>query len=125
MEQVQEPVTEKVAEEPKKSADVGRDQKGRFAAGNRFGPGRPRNEMSLTAELRRQLGEPCPYSDRGETWNQYLVRRWLGQAAENAWFFKELIERIEGKVTEKLEADVKSDVRWIIGKGYADGNTGA
>lgn len=125
MDEIQPNVTEKVAEEPKKSAAVGRNQQGRFAAGNRFGPGRPPNQMSLTAELRRQLALPCPHSDRGETWNQYLVRQWLGQAAENSSFFKELIERIEGKVADKLEADVKSDVHWVIGKGYADRNTGA
>jgi len=63
--------------------------------------GRPKKVISLTSEMKAQLAEPCPY-DPTKTWLQYLVLRWLGQAVDNATYFKELIERLEGKVVQPM-----------------------
>jgi len=63
--------------------------------------GRPRKELSLTNCAREKLREKCPYAPN-QTWLEYLVERWLGQAAENATYFNQLIERLEGKVTQPI-----------------------
>jgi hypothetical protein len=63
--------------------------------------GRPVNRLCLTHLARQKLSESCPYAP-GKTWDEYLVDRWLGQAAENATYFKELIERLEGKVLQPI-----------------------
>ena len=70
------------------------------------GQGRPRNELSITNCAREKLTEPCPYAP-GQTWLEYLVDRWLGQAAQNPTYFKELIERLEGKIMQPLEAEIR------------------
>jgi len=85
--------------------------------------GRPKKMISLTSEMKAQLTEPCPY-DPTKTWLQYLVTRWLGQAIDNAPYFRELIERLEGKVVQPVQAEVKGNVTFIIGKGYANDKPG-
>ena len=67
--------------------------------------GRPPKNISLTSELKEQLNQVCPHDPQRRTWLQYLVARWLGQAAENATYFRELIERLEGKVTQTIESE--------------------
>jgi hypothetical protein len=81
--------------------------------------GRPRNIKYITELAREKLGESCPY-DPEKTWAEYLVDRWFGQAVENAGYFKELMDRLEGKVTQPISGELKGNVTWIIGKGYAD-----
>jgi len=61
--------------------------------------GRPRKELSLTHMLRQKLTDPCPFDPEGRRWLEYIVDRWLSQAAEQPVYFRELIERLEGKVT--------------------------
>jgi hypothetical protein len=85
--------------------------------------GRPKKTISLTSEMKAQLTELCPY-DPTKTWLQYLVTRWLGQAVDNAPYFRELIERLEGKVVQPVQAEVKGNVTFIIGKGYANDKSG-
>ena len=63
--------------------------------------GRPRNELSLTNCARQKLSEPCPYA-AGKTWLEYLVDRWLAHAVDNPAYFKELMERLEGKVVQPI-----------------------
>ena len=69
------------------------------------GPGRPCNELSLTHLTREKLDEPCPYDSKGRTWLEYLVERWLAHALENATYFRELIERLEGKVVQAISGE--------------------
>lgn len=64
--------------------------------------GRPCNELSLTNIAREKLQEPCPYDPEGRTWAKYLVDRWFGQCGENVTYFRELIDRLEGKVTQPI-----------------------
>jgi len=86
--------------------------------------GRPKKIASLTSEMKEQLAKVCPYDQQGRTWLQYLVERWLAHSIQNAGYFRELIERLEGKVTQPIEAEVKADIHWTIGKGYAGDRAG-
>ena len=81
--------------------------------------GRPPKDQCLTSIAREELAKSCPYAP-DKTWAQYLVERWLGQCAGHSGYFRELIERLEGKVTQPIDATVESDVNFIIGKGYAN-----
>lgn len=67
----------------------------------RPGKGRPKRELSLTNCVRGKLLDPCPYAP-DKTWLEYLAERWLGQAVENAGYFRELMDRLEGKVTQPI-----------------------
>jgi len=85
--------------------------------------GRPKGTRYITELAREKLGKPCPHAPE-KTWAEYLVDRWLGQAVENAGYFKELMDRLEGKVTQPISGELKGDVTWVIGKGYADDKPG-
>jgi len=67
------------------------------------------------------LGEPCPYAE-GKTWAEWLARRALELASENPAYFRELLERVEGKVPQAVNALIgkQEDVHiyYTIGKGY-------
>jgi hypothetical protein len=63
--------------------------------------GHPTNRLSLTAIARKELGKPCPLA-KGKTWGQYLVGQWLRNAAKNATYFTELLERMDGKVIQPI-----------------------
>lgn len=95
-------------------------EKGRFQKGEVSNPlGRPRKELCITDITREQLGEPCP-KDPSKTWAKYLSDKWLDLACENVHAFKELMERLEGKVVFPIAAQEPVNVIWQIGKGYAD-----
>lgn len=97
----------------------GRDEKGRFVAGHKFAKGRPPNELSITAKQREMLPLPCPYSKKGETWLEWLADRGMAMAGEIATYYSELMDRLEGKVTQPVEGRIDSDIVFNIGKGYA------
>ena len=63
--------------------------------------GRPTNRLCLTSIAREKLGQPCPHV-KGKTWAEYLVDQWLEKAVNNTVYFCELIERLEGKVTQPI-----------------------
>jgi hypothetical protein len=99
-------------------------KKGGWKPGQSGNPkGRPRNTKYITELAREKLSQPCPYAP-GKNWAEYLVERWFGQAVESAGYFKELMDRLEGKVTQPISGDLKADVKWIVGKGYADDKPG-
>jgi len=103
-----------------KTDGIERDDKGRFLPGNRGNPnakGRPPNELSITNLQREMLSQPCPYAD-GKTWAQWLARRGMEMAGENQGYYRELMDRLEGKVTQPVSGDIDSEVVFIIGKGY-------
>jgi len=76
--------------------------------------GRPKRIVSLTSEMKAQLGNVCPYDSEKRTWLQYLVERWLAHSIENATYFRELIERLEGKVTQPIGGDEEKPFRHVI-----------
>ena len=94
-------------------------EKGKFKKGQVTNPrGRPPNELSLTNLTRETLTEVCPHDPHGRTWKEYLVDKWLTLSAENPSYFRELIERLEGKVTQPIDTNVDTKITWVIGKGY-------
>lgn len=89
------------------------------------GKGRPKRELSLTNCAREKLLEPCPYA-KDKTWLQYLVERWLGMAVENASYFRELMDRLEGKVVQPVGGEgggpIEIIVKWDGNKRDGNGN---
>lgn len=67
--------------------------------------GRPTNRLCLTHLAREQLDKVCPYDSQGRKWKDYLVDRWLAQALENPVYFRELMDRLEGKVTQPISGE--------------------
>jgi len=77
-------------------------EKGRFKKGEVSNPrGRPPKELCITSIMREQLGEPCPYAP-GKTWAEWVARRALELAGENPTYYRELLDRIEGKVVQPV-----------------------
>ena len=82
-------------------------EKGKFKKGQVANPkGRPPKELSLTNIAWEELDKVCPYDPEGRTWGQYLVARWLASSLENIGYFKELIERLEGRVLQPVQANI-------------------
>ena len=82
-------------------------RRGRWKPGESGNPlGRPKKIVSLTSAIKEKLGKPCPYAPN-QTWLEYIVDRWLTQATLNPTYFKELIERLEGKVVQPIDAEVR------------------
>lgn len=71
------------------------------------GKGRPKNEASITATQRKMLPLSCPYAP-DKTWCEYLAERGMAMAAENATYYKELMDRLEGKVVQPIGGDGES-----------------
>lgn len=78
-------------------------KRGRWKPGESGNPkGRPRNELSITVKQREMLPLLCPYSKKDETWLEWLADRGLALAGENATYYKELMDRLEGKVVQPI-----------------------
>ena len=93
-------------------------EKGQWKKGQSGNPkGHPSNKLSITAEQRKMLPLPCPYAP-GKTWLQWLADRGMALAGENATYYRELMDRLEGKVVQPIEGQIDSDVVFVIGKGY-------
>ena len=75
--------------------------------------GRPPKMISLTSEMKGQLTQPCPYAP-GKTWLQYLVERWLAHSLDNVTYFRELIERLEGKVLQPIGGENGEPIKYEI-----------
>jgi len=75
---------------PVKKGDPSRNPKGRLL-----------NRFCITPIQRKMMGEPCPYAP-GKTWAEYIARRGLELACDNASYYKELLDRLEGKVLQPI-----------------------
>lgn len=93
-------------EGPDPAPDYDRDARGRFAEGNRGGPGRPkgRGTPSLKAALLRAIEESEQPDGRDLT--DALVRRAIKAASEGDFrFFKEIFDRLDGPVKQEASID--------------------
>jgi hypothetical protein len=91
--------------------------------GRPFGPGqsgnpagRPRNELSLTATLRKELARRCPTDPNGRTWLEVICANFLQVAAEGSvGAVRELLDRMEGRVTDRHSGpdDGPIEVRFV------------
>lgn len=90
---------------------------------------RTAKDYSITRIVKEMLDEPAVErwlevedKNKGLTWRQAIAKRLLIESVRgNAKVTGELLDRLEGKVTQPVEAYVKTDVTFIIGRGYADG----
>lgn len=76
--------------------------------------GRPKNRLCLTAIAREKLGEKRPDDPKGRTQGEYLVDQWIEKAAENPVYFRELLERMEGKVTQPISGEDGKPIEVLI-----------
>lgn len=85
--------------------------------------GRPKKDISLTSLLKEEI-EKIPQGEKqGRTWRQLLVLAWLTGAMKNPVLFKELLDRLEGKVTQPIGGDETNPV-YIINVHSEQGKTG-
>ena len=89
------------------SDDLARDERGRFALGNKGGPGRPKGSkgFSIKAALDRAIEESFREDD-GRSILDALARTAIKAAAEGDFrFWKELIDRLDGPIKQHVEQD--------------------
>lgn len=83
----------------------------RFQPGQSGNPsGRPKGSVSLQEKLRKYLNEHPEKADQ-------IIENWVQQAAAPAFGFqhlKEALERVDGKVSEKLQVDAEVTVKRVI-----------
>lgn len=72
-----------------------------------------KKSLSITACVREKLLELCPY-DPTKTWREYLAYQWLEQAVSSPSFFKELMERLEGRTVQPVSMPEGLEVRQKI-----------
>lgn len=81
-------------------------EKGKFKPGQSGNPkGRLPKEFCITSILQEKLNEPCE-KDPSKTWGEYIATKALELAAENPTYFKELLDRVEGKVMQPVQQEV-------------------
>jgi len=83
--------------------------------------GNPQGQ-SITARQKQMMPEVCPFDVKGRPWLDALAEGGMRLALLQAAAMANLQDRHEGKVTQPIEAAIKGDVRFIIGKGYDDRN---
>ena len=72
--------------------------------------GRPRKDVCLTSLMKQIILQPMPGDHKNRPWREVLVERWLGRALTDFQFFRELIDRLEGKPTQAIQLDWKQEV---------------
>jgi len=81
-----------------------------FQKGNQANPlGRPRKDVSLTSLLKEEI-EKIPEGEKeGRTWRQLLVLAWLSGSLKNPFLFREMLDRLEGKVAVPIQIDIQAE----------------
>jgi len=92
-----------------------------FKPGCKAGPGRPVGSVSLTTKIRNILerrelnGKPIPNNrDVGDLVAEAIVK---AAAGGNFPFAKEILDRIDGKVPDKIEGEMSHRIEYV----YDDG----
>lgn len=102
----------------RQAAPIQRDALGRWPPGVSGNPGgSPEKKVKLTSLLRRILAERANPKDPNDptTKGDLLMQAAVMHAREgNAAFFKELLDRIDGKQAERIEADLGPDWEYVL-----------
>jgi len=89
-------------DKPNKTAS-NRGPDGRFLPGNNANPnGRPKKDVSLISVLKEDIDKIPAGERQGRTWRQLLVLSWLTKAMKEWVYFKELLDRLDGKVIQPI-----------------------
>ena len=94
--------------------------------------GRIRKDCSLTSLLKEEIEKIPPGEKYNRNWRQLLVLAWLTGAMKNPVLFKELLDRLEGKVVQpvggaaggepvKVEITVSSEIARTLTEEIARG----
>jgi len=89
--------------------------------------GRPNPLTSLIREMIDQDADYIAYGalPTDKTWKQLIARAILRKASDgDVSMVNTLLDRLEGKVVQPVQAEVKGNVTFIIGKGYANNKPG-
>lgn len=71
--------------------------------------GRPVKALTLTSLLKEEI-EKIPAGEKeGRTWRELLVLAWLTGSLKNPFLFKEMLDRLEGKVAVPVQIDIQSE----------------
>lgn len=63
-----------------------------------------KKEMGVTRKQREMLPQKCPYAPN-KTWLEWLAERGMAMAGENATYYRELMDRLEGKVVQPIQGE--------------------
>lgn len=83
----------------------------------RLGNNYAKKDISVTRIQREMLSRKCPYAS-DKTWAEWLAERGMALAGENATYYRELMDRLEGKITQPMEAKGEITFRAV----YDDSN---
>jgi len=107
----------KVGRHPNSLANL---EKGRIRRGEVRNPnGRPRKDVSLTSLLKIEIEKIPEVIDKNgkqntRSWRELLVEAWLRGALKNPILLRELLDRLEGKVSQPVTGEgggpIKSEV---------------
>jgi len=99
----------------KQRENTGRDDKGRFAAGNPNGfqpgqsgnpAGRPKS-LTLSEAFRRQLSQPVPNDPHGRTFAEVIAERMcVAASGGDVSAAREIADRVEGKPKQSVNLDM-------------------
>ncbi len=82
-----------------------------FQPANQANPhGRPPKDCSLTSLLKEKIDKLRPNDAKGRTWREALVDSWLEDAMKSPVLFKELLDRLEGKVAQPVTGDPEKPI---------------
>ena len=91
----------------------------------REGNNHANKDYSITRIVKEWIDEPAEERfletyDKGKelTWRQAIALRMLRDGVTGK--YNELLDRVEGKVTQPIGGDMNMNVNFVIGKGYQD-----
>jgi hypothetical protein len=104
------PEKQEIAGAERATREIQRDTHGRFALGYSGNPGgRPEGALSLTAILRKIVNSRINPNDPKDlrTYGEALIVAAIRHARDgNARFFREIMERVDGKVPDRIETEL-------------------
>ena len=77
--------------------------------------GRPTKDLSLTSLLKVEIQKIPKGEKEGRTWREILVQAWIVGALKNPLLFRELLERLDGKVKQpvSLSLDFRAEAERV------------
>jgi hypothetical protein len=115
-----------------KKTEYKRDKRGRFVKGTAPGPGRPQGMRDFKVDFEEAAREVAKALKLGENPDEVysaIMKQGIKTLLKGNFnsFWKEFVERIYGKLPDKLEADVNvkekiAEIELIIKKSLSDEN---